>query len=845
MPARLVLSALILATVIPAAERHTVTGTVLDPAKTPIPAAKVAIQGGGTPRREVQTNADGSFRIPDVPQGRGRIEVTAPGFKALTREISIPAPQALRFELSVADLQQEITVTGETLQASVEPAENLDVVQIDAEDLETLPVLGNDILGGLTDLMDPGLVGADGPDLVVDGMPTTEVGVSPSAIREVRINRNPYSAEFLRPGRGRIEISTREPDRALHGTLRTVFRDSRVDARNAFAATRPKEQRRSYEGYLTGPLPRMEKTFFLLSFEREEEDLQSLIYARTPDGIVQAQEPLPQRETELSVRILHRASDRNSYSLQYERSRESALGSSIGGFTLRESGADERERAHRLQFSHQGIFGSGLMSQTRIRTRTENEETQSRLPGVRRIEVLDAFTSGGAQADGYSSEARIEAAHLISWSRGKHFVKTGINVNELGRQRFDDRSNLEGAYSFSSLENYVLGRPFTFTRLSGPGTVAFWNAEIGGFIQDDIRLRPNLSLGVGFRYDRQSYPSDRNNFAPRFSLAYAPKSSARTVFRGGAGFFYDQMGMGSVRDTLLLDGLRRYQIVITNPSYPDPVDGDISVVPPSIVRFASDLRSPLLLQYSFGVERQLLKKAAISVNWTGIQGRKLFRSRDLNAPVASDGLRPDPAAGIVQQIESSAGMKTNSLEVSLRGELSRFFNGRISYRRGVAYNDTNGEDSLPANNYDLSGEWGRASYDRRHRFHLLGTVKPGDFFRLGVSLSLYSGAPYTLTTGRDDNRDGVARDRPAGIGRNTLQGPGSATLDLRWSRDFTLPLQRDSKNRPRASLSFDAFNVLNRVNYSGFVGNLSSPFFGRAVSSRPARRLQVGLRFSF
>ena len=147
--------------------------------------------------------------------------------------------------------------------------------------------------------------------------------------------------------------------------------------------------------------------------------------------------------------------------------------------------------------------------------------------------------------------------------------------------------------------------------------------------------------------------------------------------------------------------------------------------------------------------------------------------------------------------------------------------------------------------YDLSGEWARSDFDRRHRFELLGTINPGKLFNLGVSASLYSGTPYALTTGIDAFHTGTANARPLGIPRNSLQGPGYVDLDLRWSRDFALIRSKKKDGGLKATLAIDAFNVLNRVNYSFFVGNLSSPFFGRAVSAQPPRRLQLSFRLKF
>ena len=128
---------------------------------------------------------------------------------------------------------------------------------------------------------------------------------------------------------------------------------------------------------------------------------------------------------------------------------------------------------------------------------------------------------------------------------------------------------------------------------------------------------------------------------------------------------------------------------------------------------------------------------------------------------------------------------------------------------------------------------------------MLGTINPGKLLNLGVSLSLYSGLPYTLTTGLDQFNTGTANARPPGVSRNSLQGPGYADLDLRWSREFTVRKGRKKDEGVRATVAVDAFNVLNQVNYTSFIGNLSSPFFGRAVSAQPARRLQLSFRLKF
>jgi hypothetical protein len=180
----------------------------------------------------------------------------------------------------------------------------------------------------------------------------------------------------------------------------------------------------------------------------------------------------------------------------------------------------------------------------------------------------------------------------------------------------------------------------------------------------------------------------------------------------------------------------------------------------------------------------------------------------------------------------------------LRGDIAPRVTGMAQYVFGRTLTDTGGVNWFPANSFSPAGEWGRADTDRRHQFNFLGTASLHRWANFGLSVSLLSGSPFNITTGRDDNRDGMALDRPDGITRNTGLGPGTAVIDLRWYRDVKLRPAEKEKS-PRLTISVDAFNVLNRVNYQNFIGALSSPFYGKAVGTHPPRRLQVGCRYQF
>jgi hypothetical protein len=185
-----------------------------------------------------------------------------------------------------------------------------------------------------------------------------------------------------------------------------------------------------------------------------------------------------------------------------------------------------------------------------------------------------------------------------------------------------------------------------------------------------------------------------------------------------------------------------------------------------------------------------------------------------------------------------------SVQFTLRGQVTRFVNTQAQYSLSQTNNDTSGINWMPPNSYDLSGEYALADFNQRHRFDVLATVSPGSLFNIGVALALYSGRPYSVTTGFDHFNTGVANARPAGVPRNSLEGPGYADLDLRLSRDLFFDHAKKSDG-PMMTFGIDVFNVLNRVNDVGYIGTLSSPFFGRAVAAQSPRRLQLSVRTRF
>jgi hypothetical protein len=829
--------------------QFSVRGIVIDPSGLPVPAAHLAlsqaVSGQQMPALRTTSGEDGSFRFRAPAQGEYTLEVARSGFETLRQVLLVDRLDIfVSVGLRVADVHERVQVQAAAENAvSLDPAENRDRIQVDRELLQHLPVMGSDALAAVQEFFEAGSVVNGDARIVVDGVETRNTRLQRSEIQEIRINRNPYSAEYSQPGRGRIEVITRQASPEYHGQLRFSLRDYRLDARNAFAAEKPPQQQRNYEGSLGGPLGRWRKNTFAVSLEREEDDRQAVIFARTVDRLIRQNAAQPQRETEFSTRMTRYHSDRHAFSWRYSVEQESESGAGVGGFTLPEAGYGAGETNHRLSFNHKWFVRPAVLAELSTQIGREREQVFSLLLGVRQTVVQDAFTSGGAQQDETAVETDFELSYTVSWTSGRHFVRTGILVPELAWQFQDASSNFDGTYVFASLEDYAAGRPVSFMRSEGASRLQYRTRELAAFVQHDMQVHSNVTLGIGARYDTQRFVGDRNNVAPRVSIAWGFGEKRKTVLRAGAGIFYDQLSSKSIGDALRFDGLRMRQILIASPSFPEPAGGELQSVPPGVVRLASGLRSPYLTQFSAAIERELPGSLALAVTYTGLRGTKLFRSLDRNAPLPPDYRRPDPAVQFVRQIESSANLKSHGLEVGLQGRFGRIFRGVVRYTVSRTHNHADGDSGLPPDSRDLSREWARAGMDRRHRLRLLGSWQLPGRLVAGTLFRADSGAPYEWTTGQDDNRDGRATERLLGVGRNALQGPAAVTLDLRLSREFQA--RPGDKGSPQIIVAFEAFNALNRVNITRVVGNQSSRFFGQPVAAGAARRMQVSLALEF
>jgi hypothetical protein len=828
-----------------------VSGIVVDSDGAAVPNIAVLLR---TPHGSLVNNGNtvsdtnGHFHLLQVAPGNYQLQIPASyGFDLYKTSIHIVSgvSPSFRIQLIPASVAENVTVAPETNQVDLNTDGNRDQVSTDAKMLEKVPVFDQNYIAALTPFLDQTGIATAGVTIIVDGVEMKGTGVSASAIAEAHINNDPYSAETNRPGKGRIEIITKSGTPQIHGTLNFTFRDSIIDAKNYFALSKPFEQKRIYEGSVTGPLGFDHKTTFLLSGTRQEDNLQSIIRADIPSGLVSANVPTPLHDTEFAARFSHDFSPSHRVSLQYNVSDTIVHNQGVGGLILAQTGVNMQSREDDVIFNDRMIISPTLLNQLQLFFEKDYDPMRSVL-AAQKIVVDGAFTAGGAQADFLATENNLKINDIVSWSHKRHYIKFGVNIPNLSRRAWEDHSNRTGTWSYSSLADYQANTPYSFTQQTGPGRTVFWINEIGTFLQDQIQLRPNLQASVGLRYDWQTYFKSIHDFAPRLSLAYSTKDH-KAIIRGGAGIFYDRTGAQPIADLKRYNGVIIRSFTILSPGYPNPYppSTDLTTLPANLVQLAGDTHIPYTTNFSFGAERQLAKGLTVAATYRGTIGIDLFRSRDVNAPPPPFyNVRPNPEVGVVRQIESKGRQVGNALDLTLNGNTGRWFSGIAQYTFSHTNNNTSGITWFPANQYSLAGEYGRADFDLHHRFNLLGTINEDHWLNLGIAAKLYSGTPYTETSGNDTFNTGILNARPTGINRNTLQTAGNSELDLRWSRD--LPLQRKKSDRaPVFSMSVDAFNITNRTNYSSYVGNVQSSFFEQPTTALPARRLQFTARIKF
>lgn len=815
-----------------------VGGQVVDSLGAVVVGATVtAVAPNGTQKQSI-SNARGEFSIAGLAPGTYTVKAIAPKF-ALYENADVSITSGERNELivvlTVAGVEENVEVSNAN-QISTDADNNASATVLKDKDLDALPDDPDELEAALQ-AMAGASAGPDGGQINIDGftggrMPPKE------AIREIRINQNPFSAEYERIGFGRIDILTKPGFDKWRGSANFSFNDESLNSRNPFSPNRAASQFRNYGGFLSGPLQAKKSSFFLdlNQSQRDENSVISAIILDSGANIVNFSQDLtvPTKRFSISPRIDFTINDKNFVMARYSFSRSTSENQGIGGFSLATRATESTNTQHGLQMTESMIINPKTVNETRFQLDLNDREQNgdNSVPG---INVSSSFNGGGSGVGtSYTRSRRWELQNYTTTSFGKtsqHSVKFGIRLRGINIEDRSD-SGYNGQFTFSgflhdngtpadttddffvsSINQYrqkVLGNPDPrynpnqFSITAGDPLAEVSRIDYSPFITDDWKVRPDLTLSFGLRYENQTNISDNLNFAPRVAFAWAPGAAAgktaKTVFRGGIGLFYDRFSEGFTLRSIRNDGVSQVQYLVnTNPGNilgqavftPTGVSNVptaaliAAAVPTSSIpfRIADDLSSPYSTQWALSVERQLPAKTVLSATFTSSRSVHILRTRNVNAPICPNttvcppGLtqaqiqarRPNPAAGNITQMESSGYASAQFLSVNLRSSLGSKISLNGGYSLSFAKGDTDSLSSprfsvnsvgFPAYSYDLSNELAPSAFNTRHSVFFVGSASLPWGLRANSIIIASTGRRFNITSGIDSNYDSQFFDRP-------------------------------------------------------------------------------------
>lgn len=879
-----------------AQEPGIVRGRVEDPSGAVIAHASVKLDSlaTSTPMKAV-TDEAGRFIFRDVAAGDYTLTVKAEGFEKteLTLHVGQTPLPPQRVRLAIAKVKDEITVSARTASDPLAFDQNATSFEMGHDEFKLLPTKKDDPLYLANLYVDPAANDSQGTKIVVDGVEGDSFDVPASSIKTIAVDKNPYSVEFARPGKGRIEVTTRAgATRRFHRRLEFSFRDQALDARSYFDKVAASRQRDWFEAQVDGPVVPDKMTFFVSGDVLRDND-NAFISAIGQNGTIFSFSPVPRRTGHLFARTDMRLDSKNTLSLRYNWSIDHWANQGIGGSNLPVSGWSWKKRAQEFRLQETAMLKPTLLNQFvfDLKYRPKDEYSVSQAPA---IQVNGYFRDGGAQISNSGLEKDIEFQDGASYIRGKHTLRFGGQVKSRLID-YTNENNFGGTFTFPNLTAYLSKQPVLYTVSQGIPTINFSQHEGTTYVQDEIRIKPYLNLLLGLRYELQSNLSYHGNFAPRIAVTTATPDG-RTILRAGGGVFYERQPVALMEQYMLNDSVHLQQFTVSNNlSFPSPPN--LTETAQNIYRIDRNIRSPYIIQASLGVERRFRKETVATIDYNMTRGEHLYRLRDLNAPLPSTGERPDPNFGMINQFESAGDSISHSMTLGLRTTV-RWLHVNARYTLSHSIDNTNGISFLPVDPFDYALERGRSDYDQRHRLVCAAIAKLPRHYSVGLITSIRSGVPYNLTTGFT-TVDGVptrpyagspnmpfnsfgidgslvggipgvlyagsqavaggsfipanassARwlvlPGPGNVGRNTGNGPAWADVDVRITKKFVLHKADDKSHTSRElEFFFDAFDSFNTPNFVTYVGSLTSPQFGTPNKAYPSRELQLSAKFSF
>lgn len=752
--------------------------TVVDQTKAAIAGATVKITRADGTVLNLTTNEQGQLNIPNLPIAVVQVQAEFAGFEPFNAPLTLRrGTNDATVTLTIAGFKEEVVVADT---ASTEDTRGNSLTQtLNEAEIAELPDDPDELRARLEEL-----TGGAGAVFQVNGFTGGQLPPR-DEIRQIRFRVNSFSADGHDAGRVQIQIITRPNVTAFSGNVNLGYRSDALNARNAFAREQTPEQYRRFSAGFRGPII-SGKTSFRLNVDGNRSFDSDTIIAKLGDqSSFAGQFRRPTEATNITFGLDHGLTNDQTLRFEFRRGQDARENQGVGGFNLLDRASSRSGTNYQLRASLQGLYRGKILNETRVQLNA-SDDLSSSISDVPTIRVIDAFTSGGAGVSAESSTRTLQFANDTDFTKGIHVMRAGVLL-DVSNYRDTDRRNYNGTFTFSSLDAFNAGLPDTYTQRLGIAETSFAYYQLGFYLQDDIRLNRTLSISLGARQEMQSFIDDRLNIMPRVGFTWNPGGS-RTAIRGGYGMFYDWYAANLHDQTLRVNGTLQQDLTILNPGFPDPTGGVANlreVLPSGRVQASPDLSMPYVQQMSIGLDRPITTTLTLQTSYQWQRGYNQLRSRNINAPDAS-GVRPDPAAGTITQIESSGRLKSDRVTLNANYRIpARQIFLNLGYTWSNVKNHGNGATALPANSYNPDAEWGPSQQDIRHRLNTTVNFAVPLGLRLNLTNNYSSAPPYTITLGTDANRDGTSNDRPEGVGRNTERGFARIDTNLRITRAIT------------------------------------------------------------
>jgi hypothetical protein len=834
--------------------------TVVDQTGGVIPTARVTLVGVKEP---MLTSASGVATFEQLAVGQYTVQAEFSGFATTTvKDVRVRAGENRKtVTLLLKKVSEEVTVGRDKQSSALDPQGASFSTVLTREQIAALPDDPDEMERVLKAMAPPGA------SMRVDGFSGGRMPPK-SQIRSIRLPRMDMLAAQNHGGLAGlmfIDIMTQPGNGPWRGSLDVTFRDDALNARNPFVPAKGDEGLRQGGASLSGTIV-PNKSSFSMTVQRANQFDTTNLLAAVPGETLADSIRRPTARYNVNGRFDQALNRDHMLRFNFTRIASDVRNLGVGGFDLPERAYSTTSSDNTLRISENGALGRRFFSESRLQLHwlETGSTSSSDRPTMR---VLDAFTSGGAQLAGGRRVFDFEAASDLDYVRGAHSMRVGALV-EGGRYRSNELSNYLGTFTFASLADYEAGRPATYTRRLGDPSIRYSNLQVGAYIQDDYRVAKSLLLSYGLRYEAQTLIADQSNFSPRVTVSWSPRKSGKTTIRGGFGMFSDWLGISTYEQALRVDGVKQQELNILNPAFPDP--GLAGFTPPTNKYQLHDgITLPESRMLNVGIDQTLGPSFRMNATYTYRLGVDMLRGRNRNAPVS--GVRPDPLFANVIDVVGDAGARSHALNLGASLVMLNWHQTFFAANYAISSTQTNttGAFSLPANGDDLATEWGQAV--PRHRAGGSFNTQPVRNLTVNVNVRASSGTPYNITTGFDDNGDGVFGDRPAGVGRNTARTTAQWDIGLRVSYAIGIGKRAQATGagpqavmismggggvqsgfsggandaRYRIELYASGQNITNHRNLIGYSGVLTSPFFGTPTTVLNPRKVEVGLRFGF